>query len=83
MLESIKGRIMSLFINNKKFVEYAFKKEQELEDIVVAQHKTLFGENTIYIDAKKKINSGELGKTIPDGLLFDFADSCYLLTCPI
>jgi predicted transport protein len=65
---------LSLFLSGKKYVEYQFKKEQELEDLVTECSKNLFGENTIYIDTKKKINSGELGKTIPDGLLFDFSD---------
>jgi predicted transport protein len=65
---------MSIFYKNKKYVEYSFKLEKELEDLVVKNSKTLFGENTVYIDAKKKINAGELGKTIPDGLLFDFSD---------
>ena len=65
---------MSIYHQNKKYTEYVFKKEQELEDLVVDNSKVLFGENTVYIDAKKKINAGELGKTIPDGLLFDFSD---------
>lgn len=65
---------MSIFYKDKKYLEYFFKKEQELEELVVENSKVLFGTNSVYIDAKKKINSGELGKTIPDGLLFDFSD---------
>lgn len=65
---------LSIYYNEKKYVEYTFKREQELENLVVENSKVLFGEKTVYIDAKKKINSGELGKTIPDGLLFDFSD---------
>ena len=33
-----------------------------------------FGRQTIFIDAKKKIGSAVLGKTIPDGFLFDMSD---------
>jgi hypothetical protein len=43
------------------------------EDIVVSS-KMLFGKNTIYINAKKKIDSKSLGGTIPDGFFFDFGD---------
>ena len=65
---------MSIFYNGEKYSECSFVKEQELEDLVVKHSKILFGENTIYIDSKKKINTGNLGKTIPDGFLFDFSD---------
>lgn len=66
---------MSLYINKKKFSRYSFRLESDLENVVKENAKRIFGENTIYIDAKKKINSGELGKTIPDALFFDFSDS--------
>lgn len=65
---------MSIFFKEKKYLEHTFKLEKDFEAIVVENSKLLFGENTVYIDAKKKINAGELGKTIPDGLLFDFSD---------
>lgn len=65
---------MSLYINKKKFSRYSFKLESDLENVVKENSKRIFGENTIYIDAKRKINSGELGKTIPDALFFDFSD---------
>lgn len=65
---------MSLYMNKKKFSVNSFRLESELENVVKENSKRIFGENTIYIDAKKKINSGELGKTIPDALFFDFAD---------
>lgn len=66
---------MSLYIGKKKFSRYNYRLESELEDEVKENSKRIFGENTIYIDAKKKINSGELGKTIPDAFFFDFSDS--------
>lgn len=66
---------MSIYFNGKKYVKTNYKNESDLEDLVCENAKRLFGEKTIYIDAKRKINSGELGKTIPDGLLFDLSDS--------
>lgn len=65
---------MSIYFNGKKYIKTNFKNESDLEDMVCDNAKRLFGEKTIYIDAKRKINSGELGKTIPDGLLFDLSD---------
>ncbi len=35
--------------------------------------KIFFGENTIFIDAKKKIDSKNIDATIPDGFLFDLS----------
>ncbi len=65
---------MSLYFNKKKFSAHHFRLESELETVIKENSKKIFGENTIYIDAKKKLNSGELGKTIPDALFFDFSD---------
>lgn len=65
---------MSLYFNGKKYVEYKYGLESEFEEKVFEQSKHLFGSNTILLDVKKKLNSGELGKTIPDGFLFDFSD---------
>lgn len=65
---------MSLYFNGKKFVEFKYRLEAEFEEKVFENHKLLFGSNTILLDIKKKLNSGDLGKTIPDGFLFDFTD---------
>lgn len=65
---------MSLYFNGNKYVEYKYALESEFENKVFEQAKYLFGSNTILLDVKKKLNSGELGKTIPDGFLFDFSD---------
>ncbi|HNX82248.1 MAG TPA: hypothetical protein PKL77_08900 [Candidatus Omnitrophota bacterium] len=65
---------MSIFQNKRKFVECSFSREDELEKTVIDNHKIFFGKNTIYIDAKKKIEAKALGGAIPDGFLFDFSD---------
>jgi predicted transport protein len=65
---------MILFYNSKEFKEYKYPKEEEFEKDIVANSKLFFGQNTVYIDAKKKIESKSLGGAIPDGFLFDLAD---------
>ena len=65
---------MVIFQNNKKFQEYNYGLEDELEKEIVNNSKLLFGKHTIYIDAKRKIEAKALGGTIPDGFLFDLSD---------
>lgn len=56
------------------FTEITYQKEEEFENDIVKQAPKLFGEKTVYIDAKKKIGTRAIGNTIPDGYLFDFRD---------
>ena len=65
---------MVLFYQNKKLSEYQFKSEKEFETVVLENSKLFFGNSSIYIDAKKKIDTKALGSTIPDGFLFDLSD---------
>jgi len=65
---------MKLFTTNKTFNEYHFEKEFDFEREVVGNSKLFFGQKTIYIDAKKKIGTKNLGNSIPDGLLFDLSN---------
>jgi len=65
---------MKLFTNNKIFTELSFEKESDFEKDVVANAKIFFGPATIYIDAKRKIETKSLGNSIPDGFLFDLSD---------
>jgi len=65
---------MILFYNSKEFKEYNYAKEDDFERDVVINSKLFFGQNTIYIDAKRKIESKSLGGAIPDGFLFDLSD---------
>lgn len=57
-----------------RYVEKVYKKENEIERLVVSNSKTLFGSRSLYIDAKKKLDNNNLGGVIPDGFLFDFTD---------
>jgi len=65
---------MVIFQGGKKFKEYQYGLENELEKEIVDNYHLFFGKHTIYIDAKRKIESKALGGTIPDGFLFDFSD---------
>ena len=65
---------MNVFSIGKKYSEYIYSSEDEFEQDIVTFHKLFFGEKTIYIDAKKKIESKSLGGTIPDGFFFDLSD---------
>jgi predicted transport protein len=47
---------------------------KNLEDLMFANCKCLFGQSSILIEAKKKIDNKALGGTIPDAFLFDLKD---------
>lgn len=64
---------MRLFTYNKVFTEIQFEKESDFEKEVVDNSKLFFGTKTIYIDAKRKIDARSMGKTVPDGFLFDIS----------
>lgn len=65
---------MAIIGNGKRYADFRYTTEKDFEDDVVGASKVLFGKNTIYINAKKKIESKSLGGTIPDGFFFDFGD---------
>ena len=58
-----------------RYYLYTFSKEEEFEREVVKFSKEIFGENTIYINTKKKSIAKELGvSSIPDGFLLDLSN---------
>ena len=63
-----------IYRNSNRYNERQFKSESEFEFLVVDNSKTLFGQHSIYIDAKKKIDNTALGGVIPDGFLFNLVD---------
>jgi len=65
---------MIVYKDQNRFIEAEIKLEKQLEDDVVNNAKLLFGSDSIYIDAKKKLDSKSLGGCIPDGFLFDLSD---------
>lgn len=65
---------MIVFFNDKKFTEFKYSLEEHFESMIIKNSKLFFGEKTIIIDAKKKIDTKSLGGSIPDAFLFDFND---------
>jgi len=65
---------MKLFTDNKTYNQFQFDKEADFEREIVLSSKQFFGTNSIYIDAKRKIETKSLGNSIPDGFLFDLSD---------
>ena len=65
---------MVLYYQNNKLTECQFKNEKEFESEVLTNSKLFFGNSSVYIDAKKKIDTKFLGSSIPDGFLFDLSD---------
>ena len=65
---------MIVYKDQNRFVEAEIKLEKQLEDDVVNNYKLFFGADSIYIDAKRKLDSKSLGGCIPDGFLFDLSD---------
>jgi hypothetical protein len=63
-----------LYFNGKRFNELPFQNEDEFERLVVENSRTLFGEKSLYIDLKSRVEGRVLGLAIPDGLLIDFRD---------
>lgn len=65
---------MTIIGNGKRFSEVKHATEKDFEEDILVTSPILFGKDTIFINAKKKIESKSLGGTIPDGFFFDFSD---------
>jgi predicted transport protein len=63
-----------IYQNGIRYSERQHKLEADFEKLVVDNSKTFFGQNTIFVDSKKKIDNTSFGGVIPDGFLFDFSD---------
>ncbi len=63
-----------LYKQGSRYSEREYKKESDIEELVIRNSKTLFGNTSVYIDAKKKIDNNAFGGVIPDGFLFDLTD---------
>lgn len=65
---------VSVSLNGDIFEQVAYSKEDDFEQLVAHNARTIFGDKAMYIDAKKKVNTSSLGGTIPDGFLIDLSD---------
>ncbi len=63
-----------IYRDGQRYLERQYNLEADFERLVVENSKIFFGEKTIFIDSKKKIDNNSLGGVIPDGFLFDFSD---------
>jgi len=64
-----------LLIDGVKYQEWTPKNEEEFERIVSGHALEIFGENSIYIDRKLKLQSLSGIGSIPDGYVIVFGDS--------
>ncbi len=68
-----------IMLGDNKFQLYHYKSEKELERIVIHHSAEIFGENTFYLDLKKKITSISGISGIPDGFLIDFENNKFYI----
>jgi len=59
--------------SKETFLPFEFDKESDFEKIVVELSEQIFGEESIYLNIKKKVRGGDI-TTIPDGYVLDLAD---------
>jgi len=64
-----------LLAPNKTYENEPFELEYDLESAILEVRETLFGEERIYLDIKKKIGSKGKVKNIPDGYLIDLSST--------
>lgn len=65
---------MIIINQNKKYTEFRYQLEADYEKDIEENTTNLFGSRTVYIPYKRKINTRNLGASIPDGFLIDFSD---------
>ncbi len=63
-----------IYQNGIRYAEKRYNRESDFEKLIVEKSKMFFGENTIFVDAKERIDNNSFGGVIPDGFLIDFSD---------
>ena len=64
-----------LILENTTFIDEPFEKEADLEKAILEVSDSLFGQNRIYLDVKRKIGKKGKQQNIPDGYLIDLSSS--------
>jgi len=64
-----------LWTLDKAYHEHRFEIESELEDAILTVAPALFGENRLYLDAKRRIGTKGRTRNIPDGYLLDLSSA--------
>lgn len=65
---------MLILNKDKKYIEFWYELEKDYEKEIEDNSDHIFGSKAVYIPYKRKINTRNLGGTIPDGFLIDFSD---------
>jgi len=66
---------ISVSLNGEIFEQVIYSREDDFKQLVAKNAATIFGDKSIYIDAKRKISTIALGGTIPDGFSIDLSDT--------
>lgn len=66
---------MMILVDNNAYIAEPYESESEFEDSVWELRKSIFGENRIYFNFKKKIGTAGRTRNIPDGYLLDLSSS--------
>lgn len=69
---------MILFKDGVKYIEYQYKNELEIEDMVYEHYKYIFGKDSIFL-AKRKIKTNAGISTIPDAFVLSLDDKKWYL----
>jgi len=64
-----------LLVDGTKYEKWVPEEEVEFEEIVKEHSKEIFGNDSVYVDVKKRIKSESGIISIPDGCLVDFSDN--------
>ena len=64
-----------LLVDGVKYELWIPEEEDEFEEIVKEHSKEIFGNDSVYVDIKKRIKSESGISSIPDGYLVDFSDN--------
>lgn len=64
-----------LWTPNKIYQNEPFELEDDLESSILEVSETLFGDERIYLDIKKKIGKKDRISNIPDGYLIDLSST--------
>lgn len=64
----------TVYVDEKSQPELKFNDEPEFEELIYGNSKIIFGNKSVYLNAKKLIKSQTLGGAVPDGFLFNLAD---------
>jgi predicted transport protein len=66
---------ISVSLNGEIFEQVIYSIEDDFEQLVAKNAAAIFGDKSIYINAKQRITTSTLGRTIPDGFLIDLSDT--------